>query len=231
MQTWLDKPSSNNSKNTLRFDYTLSYLQPSSSSRQFSKTDNNGFRTLGRGKGKQTFEHHEPHAHTPRPYGSYQFTSIDSNFNAFEDPLDGSEVLDFLSSPTAYSDYVHGKDLIPDSSSYISHRHQMDTQHALSENEKLHYHWTTGLLSAEDVVEYLQNTDYTEDVYGIPIIGQWIKKANEETMQELTETKRTAIERLNMIRHHLIQKANGDPNLAAKNAMEMTKDDWFSSFS
>ena len=110
----------------------------------------------------------------------------------------------------------------------------MDTQHALSEKEKLQYHWTTGLLSAEDIVEYLKNTNYTEDIYGIPIIGQWVKEAKEEAMQEsasTAESKKVAIERLNMIRNHLIQKANGDPNLAAKNAIEMTENDWSSSFS
>ncbi|KAI8646913.1 hypothetical protein BD408DRAFT_409420 [Parasitella parasitica] len=231
MHPWADKPSSNASKTSLRFDHTLANLQSSSPSRQSIKTETNGFRTLGKGKDKQAFEHHEPQLHAPQPFDSYQFTSIDADFNAFEDPLDGSEVLNFLSAPTAYSDFVHGSDLIPDSNSYISHRHQVDTQHALSENEKLRYDWTTGLLSAQDIVEYLQNTDYTEDVYGIPIIGQWIKEAKEETMQEPAETKRTAIERLNMIRHHLIQKANGNSNLAAKNAIEMTKDDWFFSFS
>ncbi|KAG2210770.1 hypothetical protein INT46_006840 [Mucor plumbeus] len=234
MQPWIDKTSLNTSKNSLQFDHTLSHLQ-SSSSQQINKNDvNGGFRTLKKGKGKEVFEYNELQENNPQPFTKYQFTSLDNNFNAFDDPLDGSDVLNFLSSGTAYSDHVYGDDLIPDTMSYISHRHQMDTQHALSEKEKLQYHWTTGLLSAEDIVEYLQNTNYTEDIYGIPIIGKWVKEAKEEAMQEsksTAESKKVAIERLNMIRNHLIQKANGDPNLAAKNAIEMTENDWSSSFS
>lgn len=234
MQPWIDKTSLNTSKNSLQFDHTLSHLQ-SSSSQQINKNDSSGgFRTLKKGKGKEVFEYNELQENNAQPFIKYQFTSLDNSFNAFDDPLDGSDVLNFLNSGTAYSDHVHGDDLIPDTISYISHRHQMDTQHALSEKEKLQYHWTTGLLSAEDIVEYLQNTNYTEDIYGIPIIGQWVKEAKEEAMQEsasTAESKKVAIERLNMIRNHLIQKANGDPNLAAKNAIEMTENDWSSSFS
>lgn len=239
MQPWMDKTAATTSKSSLHFDHNLSHLQSASSSQQqpFYKSDVNGFRTLTKGKGKESFDFDEPQAYTApqKPFSEYQFTPIDNHFNAYDDPLDGSEVLNFLNSGTAYSDHIHGDDLRPDSITYISHRHQMDTQHALSEREKLQHHWTTGLLSAEDIVEYLQNTNYTDDIYGIPVIGQWIKEAKEEAMQQeqpnTAESKRVAIERLNMIRHHLIQKANGDPNLAAKNAIEMTENDWSSSFS
>ncbi|KAL9541276.1 hypothetical protein MBANPS3_009212 [Mucor bainieri] len=228
MQPWMDKSTAATSKSSLHFDRTLSHLQPTSSSQQqqpLYKSDANGFRTLTK-------------AYTPSQtaFNEYHLTPpISNHFNAYDDPLDGSEVLNFLNAATAYSDHIHGDDLKPDSTTYISHRHQMDTQHALSEREKLQHHWTTGLLSAEDIVDYLQNTNYTDDIYGIPVIGQWIKEAKEEAMQQeqpnTAESKRVAIERLSMIRHHLIQKANGDPNLAAKNAIEMTENDWSSSFS
>ncbi|GAN06578.1 hypothetical protein MAM1_0128d06064 [Mucor ambiguus] len=239
MQPWMDKTSAATSKSSLHFDHTLSHLQSASSSQQQPLHQNgiNGFRTLAKGKGKESFEFDEPQVYTSqKAFSEYQFTPLtDSHFNAYDDPLDGSEVLDFLNAATAYSDHIHGDDLRPDSTTYISHRHQMDTQHALSEREKLQHYWTTGLLSAEDIVDYLQNTNYTDDIYGIPVIGQWIKEAKEEAMQQeqpnTAESKRVAIERLNMIRRHLIQKANGDPNLAAKNAIEMTENDWSSSFS
>ncbi|KAL0141569.1 hypothetical protein V8B55DRAFT_1490352 [Mucor lusitanicus] len=241
MQPWMDKTTATTSKNSLHFDHTLSHLQqPGSTSQQqpLYKKDIHGFRTLTKGKEKEAFTFDEPQAYTPSQtaFSDYQpAPPIGSQFNAYDDPLDGSEVLNFLNAGTAYSDHIHGDDLRPDSTTYISHRHQVDTQHALSEREKLQHHWTTGLLSAEDIVDYLQNTNYTDDIYGIPLIGQWIKEAKEEAKQQkqpnTAESKRVAIERLNMIRQHLIQKANGDPNLAAKNAIEMTENDWSSSFS
>lgn len=237
MQPWMDKTTATTSKSSLHFDHTLSHLQ-SSQQQPLYKSDMSGFRTLAKGKGKESFDFDEPQAYTPsqKLFSEHRFAlPIDSHFNAYDDPLDGSEVLNFLNSGTAYSDHIHGDDLRPDSTTYISHRHQMDTQHALSEKEKLDHHWTTGLLSAEDIVDFLQNTNYTDEIYGIPVIGQWIKEAKEEAMQQeqpnTAESKRVAIARLDMIRHHLIQTAHGDPTLAAKNAIAMTENDWSSSFS
>ncbi|KAI8098367.1 uncharacterized protein B0P05DRAFT_521651 [Gilbertella persicaria] len=218
MQPWTEKASTSNNKSSLHFDNTLSQLNHVSSTHQ-----TNTFRT----KGKEV--HHDSIVKEELSSPISLFSNHASNFQVapHENALDGSDVLNFLNT-TNYSDSVHHDDLVPDSISYISHRHQMDTQHALSEREKHQHHWTAELLAAEDIVDYLQKADYTEDIYGIPHLGQWIKEAKEELAQ--SSTKRTAVERLTMIRHHLVQKALGDPELAAKNALGMNEHDWSSTF-
>ncbi|KAI9273245.1 hypothetical protein EDC94DRAFT_690216 [Helicostylum pulchrum] len=75
--------------------------------------------------------------------------------------------------------------------SYISHRHQVDTQHGLAEKEKLAL--------------------WFEDVYSILVLGQLIN----QTQEEIKQHKHDAIDKLSMIRNHLVHKANGDFELAA----------------
>ncbi|GAA5797080.1 hypothetical protein HPULCUR_002459 [Helicostylum pulchrum] len=61
------------------------------------------------------------------------------------------------------------------------------------------------------MVEYLKNTTYTEDVYSILVLGQLIN----QTQEEIKQHKNDAIDKLSMIRNHLVHKANGDFELAA----------------
>ncbi|GAA5797019.1 hypothetical protein EDC94DRAFT_594528 [Helicostylum pulchrum] len=216
MQPWADK-SSGSHTNTLHYDKTLSHLN-NNVQQQSSSSSSNGFRTA---------------RDTTSTVPSFEFEtrekqgSSSNNYSFFEPaqqqtmPLtDGAEVMSFLNSQS-YSDQVYSDDLRPDSMSYISHRHQVDTQHGLAEKEKLRL-----LFGTEDIVEYLKNTTYTEDVYNIPVLGQLIKQAQEEIKQH----KHVAIDRLSMIRNHLVHKANGDFELAAKNAFGMTQDDWSDTF-
>ncbi|RIA91254.1 hypothetical protein C1645_822317 [Glomus cerebriforme] len=70
-------------------------------------------------------------------------------------------------------------------------------------------------LESEDIQKYLLKTSYTDDVYGIPIIlkelineakdelnNQNVKDDNDNTLKQQS----TAIERLKMVRDHLIEK-------------------------
>lgn len=215
MQPWADK-SSGSHTNTLHYDKTLSHLNNNVHQQSSSSS---GFRTA-RDTTVPSFDFE-----TREKQGS----SSSNNYNFFTQqqqhtmPLtDGAEVMSFLNSQS-YSDQVYSDDLRPDSMSYISHRHQVDTQHGLAEKEKLSL-----LFGTEDIVEYLKNTTYTEDVYGIPVLGQLIKQAQEEIKQQ--PHKQVAIERLSMIRNHLVYKANGDFELAAQNAFGMSQGDWSSTF-
>jgi hypothetical protein len=229
MQSWVDKASTSNS---LHYDKTLSYLNSqhasSSLSSSSSSSHQKGFRTAAPAPGSRIATEKELDDYNKySSFASHHFSPLITP-PQYESPLDGSDVLSFLNS-TEYSDHIHGDDLKPDSMTYISHRHQQDTHQALSEKEKLQQHWTAELLAAEDIVEYLQNADYTQDIYGIPVLGQWIREAKEEILKDDSH-KKIAVERLNMIRHHLVQKAMGDPELAARNALQMTQNDWSSSF-
>ncbi|KAI8081114.1 hypothetical protein BDF21DRAFT_418420 [Thamnidium elegans] len=216
MQPWADKSSGSHTTNTLHYDKTLSHLnnnvQHQSSSSGFrtardtttvplSSSSSLEFETRGKQASNYSFE---------PAYTYHQNISL----------TDGAEVMSFLNSQS-YSDQVYSDDLRPDSMSYISHRHQVDTQHGLAEKEKL-----SQLFGTEDIVEYLKNTTYTDDIYGIPVLGQLIKQAQEEMKQH----KHVAIDRLSMIRNHLVHKANGDFELAAQNAFGMTQNDWSNTF-
>ncbi|KAI8375751.1 hypothetical protein EDC96DRAFT_496425 [Choanephora cucurbitarum] len=229
MQPWADKTNgSSNKTSSLHLDNTLSNVHHTSQ----SQTQSTGFRTSDKGKEKQygLFDDRAPMTE-PSPLSSYfnHPSSPSLQFAAaHENTLDGSEVSAFLNT-TNYSDAVHQDDLISDSIAYISHRHQMDTQQALSEKEKLQHHWTAELLAAEDIVAYLQTADYTEDIYGIPLLGQWIKEAQHEIQQGSENTKK-AVDRLAMIRSHLVQKAQGNVELAAKNVFSMNNNDWSLTF-
>jgi hypothetical protein len=231
MQPWVDKASSSSTANTssLHYDKTLSYLNNKQASSS-SSSQQQGFRTASSRSSitpnkRDEIDHDYNNQYSS--FASHHFSPLITP-PQYENPLDGSDVLSFLNS-TEYSDHIHGDDLRPDSMTYISHRHQQDTHQALSEKEKSQQHWTAELLAAEDIVEYLQNADYIEDIYGIPILGQWIREAQQEIKQDDSH-KKVAVERLTMIRQHLIQKAMGNPELAARNAFQMTQNDWSSTF-
>lgn len=142
---------------------------------------------------------------------------------------DGAEVLGFLSS-AEYTDAVHGDDLIQESNTYRSHRHQVDHEHSIAEQ---HCHQWTELLAAEDIVAYLQELKYTDDIYGAPpAIESLIKEAQQEIRQEIPPaSNHTAVSRLAMVRDHLLGHAQGQVEAAAKHAHEMKQDDWNQIFS
>lgn len=222
MQPWTEKGGSSSGHNgSLHYDRTLSHLNhhPLSSQQQSSSSGSNGFRTAR--DNSTTSSNYTEENKSSQKVPSYNFLPVNTNSDMMS-LSDGSEVMSFLNS-TRYSDHVHGDDLRPDSMSYISHRHQIDTQHGLAESEKL-----IELMGAEDIVEYLRTTNYTDDIYGIPVLGQYIKEAKE--VIENTGHSKIAIERLSMIRNHLVEKAHGDIALAAQNAFGMNENDWSASF-
>lgn len=233
MQPWIDKASgsSGGSKSsTLHYDRTLSHLHhynPSSSSSS-STSSLNGFRTHQQQQADKISQNQYPTTTIEQqPRSKFDFSPIQHSNNQMFSYTDGADVMNFLNS-TEYSDEVHGDDLRPDSMSYISHRHQLDTQQGLSEREKLNHHWTTELMAAEDIVEYLMTTNYTEDIYAIPIIGQWIKEAKKEIeIDKTSENSKKAIARLSMIRNHLlVNEASGN-----NNALKMINEsDWSLAF-
>lgn len=239
MQPWIDKASGSGSSksSTLHYDRTLSHLHHYHSSQQQQQqhtgsSSSSRFRTHQQQADKFSISSHQyPTVEQPNAFQSkFDFSPIQHTNNQMFSYTDGADVMNFLNS-TEYSDEVHGDDLRPDSMSYISHRHQLDTQQGLSEREKLNHHWTTELMAAEDIVEYLMTTNYTEDIYGIPLIGQWIKEAKHEIeMDKTSENSKKAIARLSMIRNHLLNKASGNSELAAQNALRMTESDWSLAF-
>jgi hypothetical protein len=240
MQPWIEKANSGSSSgsSSLHFDKTLSHLNHHSSQQQQQQqsSSSSGFRTsspssrnMNMSSTQNVSKEYIPLSQqSPYNYLPYNFSPLPTSSDMIS-LTDGSDVLNFLNS-TEYSEHVHGDDLRPDSMSYISHRHQMDTQHGLSEKEKLSQ-WTAELMATEDIVEYLRTANYTDDIYGIPVIGQWIKEAKEEVDQESTsDHNKKAIARLSMIRNHLVEKASGNIELAAENAFRMNESDWSSTF-
>lgn len=245
MQPWIGKAgSSSTGSSTLHYDKTLSHLNhhPQNSDQQSSSSSSsktNGFRTSSSScdmmntaatadsqyMDNMNNNHTQPNLFLESNNFSPIHTKSDMMFLS-----DGADVLNYLNS-TNYSEDVHGDDLRPDSMSYISHRHQLDTQHALAEQTKNSSAALTELMATEDIVVYLENTNYTEDIYGIPILGQCIKEAKQEVMQDKTsENSQKAITRLSMIRNHLVEKASGDFELAAQNAFRMNENDWSTKF-
>lgn len=218
MQPWTEKGGSSTShSSSLQYDRTLSHLNHHPSGQQSSSSS--GFRTAR--DNLSTSSDYTEETKTVQNMSNYSFSPVNTSSDMMS-LSDGAEVMSFLNS-TSYSDHIHGDDLRPDSMSYISHRHQIDTQHGLAEKEKL-----TMLMGTEDIVEYLRNTTYTDDIYGLPVIGQYIKEAKKAI--ENGGHSKIAIDRLSMIRNHLVEKAHGDFNLAAQNAFRMKENDWSATF-
>lgn len=146
---------------------------------------------------------------------------------------DGAEVLGFLSS-AEYTDAIHGDDLAQESQTYQSHRHQADHEHSVAEHQRRHQ-WTE-LLAAADIVAYLHELKYTDDIYGAPpAIESLIKEAQQEIMDhpptQTPASNHTAVSRLAMVRDHLLGHAHGQVEAAARHAHEMKQDDWDQIFS
>ncbi|KAG0744235.1 hypothetical protein G6F61_003107 [Rhizopus arrhizus] len=211
MQPWIEKGSGSSSavKSSLYYDQSLNNIQQQQQQQQ-QPSSSQGFRTLH--SQKPIENNHEPKQSSINNHNHIPPTLQDH-------PLDGSQVLNLLNS-TEYTDLVHEEDMRMNSMSYQSYRHQSDYQQI-----RLSNFWK-GLMSSEDIVNYLEQQTYIDDIYGLP---PEIAKELEALKQDReNNTKKKAVDRLNMIRHHFIQQAHGDANLAAKNAM--THDDWSRNF-
>lgn len=150
--------------------------------------------------------------------------------------LDGAEVQAFLNSAD-YTDEIHGDDLVPTSQSFHSYRHEQDRQHSLAQQQLNQFE---ELLRAEDIVAYLQGLRYTDEIYGAPpAIEALIKEAREEIVTAGTQEepdaspqqRHSAVNRLAMVRNHLMGEAGGNVQAAARRAQEMNQDDWNQLFS
>ncbi|KAI8148963.1 hypothetical protein BJV82DRAFT_663312 [Fennellomyces sp. T-0311] len=145
---------------------------------------------------------------------------------------DGADIQAFLNS-TAYTDELYGDDLAQTSVTYGSHRHQVDHAHAVAEQQRKHQ-WQD-LLQAEDIVAYLQEMRYTDDIYGAPpAVEALIKEAQKEIAEPAADTEQsrvTAVDRLAMVRNHLMGQAGGRVEEAVKQGQQMQQDDWEQIFS
>ncbi|ORY94419.1 hypothetical protein BCR43DRAFT_320041 [Syncephalastrum racemosum] len=170
------------------------------------------------------------------PYSSSSSSSR-MNTSAFEAPQlnrpvhlpppqvfeDGGDVAAFLGS-TSYTDAVHQDELHNPSNSY---RHQVDHAHSLAEQAKAKTNpGFEDLLACEDIVAYLSEVAYTDDIYGAPPqVASLIKEAQQE-VQNKKDHKQQAITRLQMVRQHLLGQAGGDATRAAQQSRSMRDDDW-----
>ncbi|KAI8093383.1 uncharacterized protein BX664DRAFT_329572 [Halteromyces radiatus] len=149
-------------------------------------------------------------------------------------PMDGSEVVAFLNGPTGlYDDEVYGDDLDPGSMSYQSYQHKVDHQHSLAEMESQRQRKMEEWILTDDIIAYIEKYDstYVDDIYGLPpIIEKLIKEAKEELKQNSNDGQQTAVNRLQMIRNHLIGQSQGNRTLAVQQGLQMKTEDWASLF-
>ncbi|CAM0138292.1 hypothetical protein VKS41_001545 [Umbelopsis sp. WA50703] len=147
---------------------------------------------------------------TEMPYaagGSY-FQSMPSAPNMEQlNPEDALMVHDILNSPN-YTDLVY-------SSTPCT---PISRTPASAEHSNL---YLANLLEAEDIVNYLSQASYTDDVYELPMYLQTlITQAKEEVVVNDSKSQdnkkaRSAIDRLRMLRDHLLIKSGGDVMQAA----------------
>lgn len=225
-----DKPgASSSSSSTLHRDETLA---TANRFRPAPPQAAPGFRTTSR---PTPMTHHELDSPFASPSSSRMNTS------AFEAPQlrppahlappeafgDGGDVAAFLGS-TDYTDALHQDELHNPAKSY---RHQVDHAHSLAEQAKAKSQTQSSpgfedLLACEDIVAYLSEVTYTDDVYGAPPqVASLIKEAQQE-LQNKKDHKHQAIARLQMVRQHLLGQAGGDAARAAQHSRSMRDDDW-----
>ncbi|RUS17986.1 hypothetical protein BC937DRAFT_89265 [Endogone sp. FLAS-F59071] len=130
-------------------------------------------------------------------------------------PPDGTAVFDFLSHPTAYTNSVHS----PSPSDLSSSRYSApESVRSLVDPAPLNL---ANLLAVEDVGAYLARTTYTDDVYELPVFLQrMINEAREEVVggeKDNEKIQHRALDRLNMMRKHLLVKVEGDIGMIPRN--------------
>ncbi|KAJ2959848.1 hypothetical protein NQZ79_g4728 [Umbelopsis isabellina] len=162
----------------------------------------------------------ESNAKAPYATGGSYFQSMPYASNMEQlNPDDASMVFDILNSPN-YTDLVYSSTPCTPIS-----RTPTSAQHS---NQYL-----ANLLEAEDIVPYLSQATYTDDVYELPMYVQdLIMQAKEEVVTndskpENDKKARSAIDRLRMLREHLLIRSGGDVMQAstAANINKLTQDE------
>lgn len=151
--------------------------------------------------------------------GSYFQTMPYSSNRQQLNPYDGSVVSDMLNSPN-YTDLVYSST----PSTPIS-RTPTSAQHSNL--------YLANLLEAEDIVNYLSQATYTDDVYDLPMyVQELITQAKEEVVANDSKPKddkkaQSAIDRLKMLREHLLIRSGGDVMQAstAANINKLSEDE------
>ncbi len=147
------------------------------------------------------FHHHYPHK---------------TNYEITEDE---NEILEFLNSNN-YTDQIYNEDL-----NQLTSNRQKDYDFLKEyQNSK----FVEEFLESKDIQEYLLKISYTNDIYGIPIFLKELiieakNELNHQNIQDDDKTlkhQKTAIERLKMVRDHLIKKRNLDNNSNVENNNE-----------
>ncbi|CAG8470516.1 259_t:CDS:2 [Ambispora leptoticha] len=163
-----------------------------------------------------------PNSHAETVFQSAKFeTDIPNEGKKTHNMPDGAEVIDFLNSNSFTAEIYCPID--------TGHEIEKHRDHFLSPNTKNlgpASSYINALIDAEDIVAYLRETRYTDDVYGIPnFLKTAINEAlNEEKQNQVTETHRqTALKRLEMKRvEKLIDRMN--------NHSDIINNDWREEF-
>ncbi|CAJ0905982.1 1910_t:CDS:2 [Entrophospora sp. SA101] len=122
-----------------------------------------------------------------------------------EDDDDGREIIEFLNSNN-YTSEIYDNTVEEE-------EREIANIDANASSHSYNYKDVEGFLESEDILEYLKQTRYTDDVYGIPkFIKKLIKEARDEMLNDNDQNnphQKTALERLKMIRDHLLMNRDG----------------------
>ncbi|CAG8629541.1 7981_t:CDS:1, partial [Paraglomus occultum] len=114
---------------------------------------------------------------------------------------DGADVLNFLDSTSFATETYNPSDIERDLISRRSRNVGFVDPSSLSKA------YIDRLLDAQDIVEYITQTTYSDDIYGLPdSFRKLIHDARNEIMGNTEIHQWTAVERLRMVRDHLIKK-------------------------
>ncbi|KAI9317988.1 hypothetical protein BX666DRAFT_1933648 [Dichotomocladium elegans] len=244
MLPWSNKTGSSSGSSTIQRDESIAnsnqYKTPESNETESSRFRSTPAAPSSHDHAFDTFTNSASHQsqHITRPFHDSRELSRQQQQHAppaapLQQAADGADVLDLLGSAD-YADAVYGDDLLQDSSTYRSYHHQHDREHSLAEyqqQQQQRHEWTE-LLATEDIVEYLRNVKYTDDIYGAPpAVQALIREAQQEiaaaTVPENQHQRvNGAVARLTMVRDHLMGRAHGQVDLAAKQAQQLQDGDW-----
>ncbi|CAJ0745910.1 21141_t:CDS:2 [Entrophospora sp. SA101] len=135
----------------------------------------------------------------------YLEDSISESIQEKEDDDDGREIIEFLNSNN-YTSEIYDNTVEEE-------EREIANIDANASSHSYNYKDVEGFLESEDILEYLKQTRYTDDVYGIPkFIKKLIKEARDEMLNDNDQNnphQKTALERLKMIRDHLLMNRDG----------------------
>ncbi|CAG8843413.1 2184_t:CDS:1, partial [Racocetra persica] len=126
----------------------------------------------------------------------HHFHKQDSFHNSYQQG-DGIEIIDFLTS-SIYTDEVYDFNI-------------KDEDHIAPSSLNKYKSKLDDFLETPDILSYLTQVRYTDDVYGMPIfLKRLVNEAKDEIFNEQEKVnesyRKTAIERLEMVREHLVKK-------------------------